>query len=50
LTCDYDEGDWCEIRDCLYWRFLYKHLDHLSKNPRMLLDIQNFDRMDRNKL
>jgi deoxyribodipyrimidine photolyase-related protein len=47
---DYEEGDWCKIWDGLYWRFLYKHLDHLSKNPRMGLAIRNLERMDKNKL
>lgn len=32
---DYSEGEWCEIWDSLYWRFINKHKDKLSNNPRM---------------
>ena len=47
---DYEKGDWCKIWDGLYWRFLYKHIDYLSKNPRMGLAVRNLDRMDKRKL
>ena len=32
---DYKKGDWSEIWDGLFWRFLEKHKDLISKNPRM---------------
>jgi (6-4)DNA photolyase len=47
---NYKKGDWCRIWDSLYWRFLYKHRERLSKNPRMKLSIRNLDRIDAKKL
>lgn len=32
---DYKAGDWTEIWDGLFWRFMQKHEKLLSKNPRM---------------
>ena len=31
----YPKGDWCEIMDALYWRFIIDHQDFFSKNYRM---------------
>ena len=30
----YAKGDWCEIWDGLYWRWIWNHVDELGKNPR----------------
>lgn len=32
---DYKKGPWSEIWDGLFWRFLGKHKDLISKNPRL---------------
>ena len=32
---DFKEGPWCEVWDGLYWRFIRKHRDFFSRNPRM---------------
>jgi deoxyribodipyrimidine photolyase-related protein len=32
---DYKKGAWSDIWDGLFWRFLEKHQDLMSKNPRM---------------
>jgi deoxyribodipyrimidine photolyase-related protein len=32
---NYGAGEWCETWDALYWNFLIKHKDKLSKNHRM---------------
>lgn len=32
---DYKKGDWSDIWDGLFWRFLEKHEDLISKTPRM---------------
>lgn len=32
---DYKKGSWSDIWDGLFWRFLQKHKDLISKNPRM---------------
>lgn len=43
---DYPKGDWCRIWDALYWRFLHKHRDRLSENPRTKLAVSQLHRMD----
>lgn len=32
---DYKKGSWSDVWDGLFWRFLEKHQDLISKNPRM---------------
>jgi deoxyribodipyrimidine photolyase-related protein len=32
---DFPRGDWCAIWDGLYWRFIDKHQDFFSQNPRL---------------
>jgi deoxyribodipyrimidine photolyase-related protein len=32
---NYKRGPWCETWDALYWRFIWKHQDFFSKNPRL---------------
>jgi deoxyribodipyrimidine photolyase-related protein len=32
---DYRRGDWCDVVDGLYWRFVDKHADFFSANPRL---------------
>jgi deoxyribodipyrimidine photolyase-related protein len=34
---DYPVGEWCQIWDALYWRFIAKHQVRFSKNPRMAM-------------
>jgi len=46
----YQKGEWSEIWDGLYWRFIYKNKDKFSANPRMSLMISLLDRMDQKKL
>jgi deoxyribodipyrimidine photolyase-related protein len=36
---DYKKGDWCEIWDALYWRFIHKYQDKFVSNPRMRMMI-----------
>ena len=31
---NYGQGEWCEIWDALYWRWISNHIDELGKNPR----------------
>ena len=37
---DYQKGDWALVWDGLFWRFLIRHKDLLSENPRMKFIIQ----------
>jgi deoxyribodipyrimidine photolyase-related protein len=47
---NFEKGDWCEIWDALYWRFIYKHQKMFAKNPRMNMMIVQLNKMDKNKL
>ena len=31
---NFKPGDWCQVWDGLYWRWILNHCDQLSKNPR----------------
>jgi deoxyribodipyrimidine photolyase-related protein len=46
----YKKGEWSEIWDGLYWRFIYKNKAKFSDNPRMSLMISLLDRMDQKNL
>ena len=43
---DYKKGPWCDIVDGLYWRFIDKHREFLSGNPRLALMPRALDRLD----
>lgn len=43
---NYEKGEWQKVWDGLYWRFIYKHKDTLSKYQRMTMMIANVERMD----
>jgi deoxyribodipyrimidine photolyase-related protein len=43
---DYRKGDWCDIVDGLYWRFIDKHSDFFSGNPRLALMPRALDRLN----
>ena len=42
---NFPKGDWCEIWDGLYWRFIAKHRDFFSSNPRMSVMTAQLNRM-----
>ena len=42
---DYKKGDWTGVWDGLYWRFVSKHRDFFSRNPRMKVMVSQIDRM-----
>lgn len=42
---NYKKEDWCQEVDGLYWRFINKHQDFFSKNPRLSVMTTNLDRM-----
>ncbi|MBT8194915.1 MAG: cryptochrome/photolyase family protein [Bacteroidia bacterium] len=46
---NYKKGDWQEIWDALFWRFMHTHRKFFLKNPRMGLLIKTFDKMDEEK-
>ena len=43
---DYKKGDWCDTVDGLYWRFIDKHREFFSSNPRLSLMPSALDRLD----
>ncbi|MGC9307745.1 MAG: FAD-binding domain-containing protein, partial [Thermoplasmatota archaeon] len=47
---NYPRGDWCDIWDGLYWRFIHKHRDFFAGNPRMRVMTAALQRMDEEKL
>ncbi len=47
---NFEKGDWCEIWDALYWRFIYKHKKVFEKNPRMSMMVVQLNKMETEKL
>ncbi len=43
---DYPKGDWCDVVDGLYWRFIDKHRNFFASNPRLALMPRALDRLD----
>jgi deoxyribodipyrimidine photolyase-related protein len=43
---DYPKGDWCEVWDGLYWRFVDRKRDLLTRNPRLSMTIKTLEKMD----
>ena len=46
---DYPNGEWQAIWDGLFWRFMNKHREFLSKNPRLKMLINTLDKMSADK-
>ncbi|MFK8139425.1 MAG: cryptochrome/photolyase family protein, partial [Bdellovibrionales bacterium] len=46
---DYKKGDWCEVMDGLYWRFVDKNSEFFASNPRMKMMMSALDRMNEEK-
>ena len=46
---NYKKGDWQIIWDGLFWRFMDKQREFFSKNPRMRMLINTFDKMNNEK-
>jgi deoxyribodipyrimidine photolyase-related protein len=42
---DFEKGDWTQIWDALYWRFIHVHRNFFLSNPRMGLMVNSFDKM-----
>ena len=49
---DFKKGDWCNIMDGLYWRFINRNRNFFLKNPRLSMMVRIFDKMkeERKKL
>lgn len=42
---NFSRGSWCAIWDALYWRFIARHREFFTKNPRMSVMVAQCDRM-----
>ena len=49
---DFKKGEWCNIMDGLYWRFINRNRSFFLKNPRLSMMVRILDKMkqDRKKL
>ena len=42
---DYKKGDWQNVWDGLFWRFMHTHRDFFFQNPRLGMLVRTFDKM-----
>ncbi len=42
---DYPRGDWTDVMDGLFWRFVSRHRAFFQKQPRLAVITRNLDRM-----
>lgn len=47
---DFPKGNWCEVWDGLFWRFIHTHYSKLQSNQRMSMMLRLIEKMDKNKL
>lgn len=47
---DYKRGDWCEVWDGLFWRFINKHKNYFAENRRTFFMHKQLERMSKDKL
>lgn len=47
---DFGKGEWAEIWDALYWRFIHIHKEEFSKNQRMSMMVRLVEKLDDEKL
>ncbi|HLO99335.1 MAG TPA: cryptochrome/photolyase family protein, partial [Fimbriimonas sp.] len=43
---DYKPGEWCDVWDGLYWRFILKHEETFAKNHRMTMMVKAAHQLD----
>lgn len=46
---DFEKGEWCEIWDALFWRFIGKHREFFAKNPRLSMMVRQWEKQDPEK-
>jgi len=47
---DFERGDWCDIWDALFWRFIHSHREAIGRYARMNLMLKMLDRMPPSKI
>ena len=45
----YEKGEWCDIWDGLYWRFVEKNQERFKKHPKMKLAVSQLEKLDENR-
>jgi deoxyribodipyrimidine photolyase-related protein len=46
----FGKGEWCDVWDALYWRWISNHVDELGKNPRWAMMCAMARKMDSGKM
>ena len=46
---NYKRGDWCEIVDGLYWKFMSDNLSFFKSNHRLSILVKSLDKMNKDK-
>ena len=46
---NYEKGDWQQVWDGLFWRFMHVHRDFFLQNPRLGMLVGTFDKMSNEK-
>ena len=46
---NFKKGDWCEIVDGLYWKFIEDNKEFFAKNPRLSLMIRALEKLDQQR-
>ena len=46
---NYPKGEWQQVWDALFWRFMHVHRDFFLSNPRLGMLVRSFDGMDLKK-
>ena len=46
---NFKKGDWCEIVDGLYWKFIEENREFFASNPRLSLMIRALDKLDNDR-
>jgi deoxyribodipyrimidine photolyase-related protein len=47
---DHKKGEWCDVVDGLYWRFIEKHEKFFMSNPRLSMMPRSLKKMDPERL
>jgi len=45
----YEKGDWCDIWDGLYWRFIEKNQERFKKDPKMSIAVAQLNKLNENR-
>ena len=46
---NYPKGEWQDVWDGLFWRFMHVHRDFFTQNPRLGMLVSMFDKMPEEK-